>query len=114
VRFPRQPRRRRRGAHRREGSGEEVGQCSGPEAATGGEEAIGAVELNREGVEGGVRRGQELTGEAVTAARWFRWKSGHEKWPGSVSEVRRSFPGGYNGAGRTGVGCPRRTGGCRS
>jgi hypothetical protein len=33
-----------------------VGQCSGPEAATRGEEAIGAVELNGEGAEGGVRR----------------------------------------------------------
>jgi hypothetical protein len=63
VGFPRRPRRQRRGAHRREGSGEEVGQCSGPEAATGGEEAIGAVELNGAGAEGGVRRRQELTGE---------------------------------------------------
>jgi hypothetical protein len=40
-----------------------VGQCSDPEAATRGEEAIGAVELNREGAEGGVRRRQELTGD---------------------------------------------------
>jgi hypothetical protein len=40
-----------------------VGQCSSPEAATRGEEANGAVELNREGAEGGVRRRQELTRE---------------------------------------------------
>jgi hypothetical protein len=50
-----------------------------------------------EGAEVGVRRGQELTGEAVTAARWFRWKSGHEEWPGSVSEVRGSSPRGRSG-----------------
>jgi hypothetical protein len=56
VGFPRRPRRRRRGARRREGSGEVVGQCSGPKATTGGEEAIGAVESNGKGVEGGVRR----------------------------------------------------------
>jgi hypothetical protein len=40
------------------------------------------VGLDGEGAEGGVRRGQELTGEAVTAERWFQWKSGHEKWLG--------------------------------
>jgi hypothetical protein len=40
-----------------------VGQCSNPEATIGGEEAIGAVELNREGAEGGVRWRQGLTGE---------------------------------------------------
>jgi hypothetical protein len=56
VGFPRRPRRQRRGARQREGSGEEVGKCSGPEAATGGEEVIGTVESNGEGVEGGVRR----------------------------------------------------------
>jgi hypothetical protein len=50
-------------------------------------------------------------GETVTAAGWFRWKSGHGEWLGSISEVRGSFPGGCSGAGRTGVGCPRRTGG---
>jgi hypothetical protein len=33
-----------------------VGQCSGLEAAIGGEEAIGMVESNGEGAEGGVRR----------------------------------------------------------
>jgi hypothetical protein len=54
--FPRRPRWRRRGARRREGSGEEVGQCSSPEAPTRGEEAIGAIELNGEGAKGGVRR----------------------------------------------------------
>jgi hypothetical protein len=63
VGFPWRPRRRQRGARQREGSGEEVGQCSGLEAATGGEEAIGAVELNGEGEEEGVRRRQELAGE---------------------------------------------------
>jgi hypothetical protein len=63
VGFPRWLRRQRREAHWREGSGEEAGQCSGPEASTRGEEAIGAVELNGEGAEGGVRRRQELTGD---------------------------------------------------
>jgi hypothetical protein len=56
VGFPQRPRRWRRGARRREGFGEEVGQCFGPEAATRGEDAIGAVELNGEGAKGGVRR----------------------------------------------------------
>jgi hypothetical protein len=56
VRFPWRPRRRQRGAHRRGGSGERVGQCSGLVAAMRGQEAIGAVELNGEGAEGGVRR----------------------------------------------------------
>jgi hypothetical protein len=54
VGFPRRPRQRRRGARRREGSSKEVGQCSGPEAAIRGEEAIGVVELNGEGAEGRV------------------------------------------------------------
>jgi hypothetical protein len=31
-----------------------------------------------------------------TTARWFRWKSGLEEWPGSVSEVRESSPGGHS------------------
>jgi hypothetical protein len=97
VGFPRRPRRPRRGARRREDSSEEVGQCSGPEAATREEEAIGAGQLSGEGAEVGVRRRQEHTGEAVTAARWFRWQSGHEEWPGSISEVRGSCPGGHNG-----------------
>jgi hypothetical protein len=57
-------------------------------------------------------------------ARWFRWGSGREEWPGSisgvrgsspggcsgVSGVRGSSPGGCSGAGRAGVSCPRRTG----
>jgi hypothetical protein len=32
-----------------------------------------------------------------TTARWFRWKSDHEEWPGTVSEVRGSSPGGRSG-----------------
>jgi hypothetical protein len=126
VGFSRRPRWRRRGARRREDSGEEVGQCSGPEAATRGEEAIGVVELNREGAEGGVRRGQELTGEEGndgdrssperrgTTAGWFRWKSGHEEWPGSVSEVRERSPGGRSVQWEADGGGPRRTEGRRS
>jgi hypothetical protein len=59
------------------------------------------------GVEGGVRREQKLTGEAVTTARWFRWKSGHEEWPGSVSRVRESSPAGRSGQWEADGGGPR-------
>jgi hypothetical protein len=66
------------------------------------------VGLDGEGAEGWVRREQKLTGEEVATVRWFRWGSGREKWPGSVSGVRGSSPGGCSGAGRAGVSCPRR------
>jgi hypothetical protein len=33
-------------------------------------------------------------------ARWFRWKSNHEEWPGSVNEVRGSSQGVVVGNGR--------------
>jgi hypothetical protein len=42
-------------------------------------------------------------------ARWFRWKSGHEKWPGSVSDARGSFPGGCSRQWEADSGGPRRT-----
>jgi hypothetical protein len=47
-------------------------------------------------------------------ARWFRWKSSHEEWPGSVSEVRGNSPGGHGGQWEADGGGPRRTGGRRS
>jgi hypothetical protein len=72
------------------------------------------VGLDREGVEGWVRREQKLTGEEVATVRWFRWGSGREEWLGSVSGVRGSSLGGCSGAERAGVSCPRRTGGRRS
>jgi hypothetical protein len=76
VGFPRRPRRRQRGAHRRERSGEEVGQCSGPEAATRGEEAIGAVELNGEVAEEGRRAdaGTRHGSGEVAAGRRSGWR----------------------------------------
>jgi hypothetical protein len=65
------------------------------------------VGLVGEGAEGWVRREQKLTDEEVAMVRWFRWESGREEWPGSVSGVRGSSPGGCSGAGRAGVSCPR-------
>jgi hypothetical protein len=87
---------------------------SGPVAVARGEKATGVVGLVREGAEGWVRWEQKLTGEEVATVRWFRWESGREEWPGSVSGVRGSSLGGCSGAGRAGVSCPRRIGGRRS
>jgi hypothetical protein len=67
------------------------------------------VGLDGEEAEGGVRRGQELTGEAVTAARWFRWKFDHEKWLGSVSGDRGNSLGGWSGQWELDGSGPRRT-----
>jgi hypothetical protein len=49
-----------------------------------------------------------------TTARWFRWKSSHEEWPGSVSEVRGSSPGGRSGEWKVDGGSPRRIEGRQS
>jgi hypothetical protein len=106
VGFPRQPRRRRGGAHRRGVSRRGRRPSSGPVAAAGGEKATGVVGLDGEGVEGLARREQKLTGEEVATVRWFRWGSGREEWPGSVSGVRGSSLGGCSGARRAGVSCP--------
>jgi hypothetical protein len=51
--------------------------------------------------------GTEAHHEEVAMVRWFRWGSGRKEWPGSVSGVRGSSPGGCSGAGRVGVSCPR-------
>jgi hypothetical protein len=66
------------------------------------------VGLDGEGAEVEVRQRQKLTGERVTAAGWFRWKSDHGEWLGSISEMRRSFPGGYSGQWEADGGGPRR------
>jgi hypothetical protein len=58
----------------------------------------------REGFDGD-RSSAERRG---TTPRWFRWKSGQEEWPGSVSEVRGSSPGGRSGQWKADSGGPRR------
>jgi hypothetical protein len=88
------PKRRRRGARQRGVSWRGRRPSSGPVATTGGEKATGVVGLVGEGAEGWVRREQNLTGEELATVRWFRWESGREEWPGSVSGVRGSSPGG--------------------
>jgi hypothetical protein len=108
------PKWRRRGDRRQGVSRQGRQPSSGPVAAAGGEKTTGVVGLVGEGAKGWVQREQKLTGEEVATVRWFLWESGREEWPGSVSGVRGSSPGGCSGAGRAGVSCPRRTEGRRS
>jgi hypothetical protein len=63
VRFPRRPRRRRRGACRRGASRRGGWPSSGLIAAARGGEAIGMVRLDGGGAEVRARRRQDLTGE---------------------------------------------------
>jgi hypothetical protein len=89
------------------------GPSLGWRAAAGQGEANGVVELDRGGVEVGVRwwtgayRRKENGGEVAPV------EVGHGEWFGSFSGARGNFLRCCGGAGRIGGGCPRRTEGRR-
>jgi hypothetical protein len=86
VGFPRRPRRRRGGAHRRGASQRGGWPSSGLLAVARGGEAIGVVGLDGEGAEVGVRRRQELIGEEGNDGDWASVKDWRR---GGVVELQR-------------------------